>query len=76
MDTRNRRVVESRDGPSQTMNRVSSSQNEYTNYVNAREEICVPEYFNLPNLIRVSNNQQIPLVDWRRVSYLKVTQRP
>ena len=76
MDTRNRRVVESRDGPSQTMNRVSSSQNEYTNYVNAEEEICVPEYFNLPNLIRVSNGQQISLVAWRRVNYLKVTQRP
>ena len=55
MDTRNRKVFESRgDEPSQNMNRVSSSPNEYANYENAQEDICVPEYFNLPNLLRVS----------------------
>ena len=45
MDTRNRKVFESGgDEPSQNMNRVENTQ----------DEICVPEYFNLPHLLRVS----------------------
>ena len=55
MDTRNRKVFESGgDEPSQNMNRVSSTPNEYANYVNTQDEIYVPEYFNLPHLLRVS----------------------
>ena len=55
MNTRNRKVFESReDEPSQNVNRVSSTPNQYTSYVNAQDETNVPEYFNLPNLIRVS----------------------
>ena len=55
MDTRNRKVFESKGHePSQNMNRVSSTPNEYANYVNTQDEICVPEYFNLPHLLRVS----------------------
>ena len=55
MNTRNRKVFESiEDEPSQNVNRVSSTPNAYTSYVNAQDETNVPEYFNLPNLIRVS----------------------
>ena len=55
MNTRNKNVFESReDEPSQNVNQVSSTPNEYASYVNAQDETNVPEYFNLPNLIRVS----------------------
>ena len=55
MNTRNRKVFESReDEPNQNVNRVSSTPHQYTSYVNAQDETNVPEYFNLPNLIRVS----------------------
>ena len=49
MNTRNTRVFESRE-----MNQVSSTPQEYAKYANAQNEIDVPEYFNLPNLIKVS----------------------
>ena len=45
----NTSVFESRE-----MNQVSSTPHEYAKYANAQNEIDVPEYFNLPNLIKVS----------------------
>ena len=67
MDTRNTRVFESRE-----MNRVSSTPHEYAEYANAKDEIDVPEYFNLPNLIKVSDGQKIFLTARNRVAYLKI----
>ena len=70
MDTRDTRVFESRQ--TQKMNRVSSTPNEYAKYVNTQDEIDVPEYFNLPNLIRVSKGHKISLPARDRVTYFKV----
>ena len=67
MDTRDTGVVESRE-----MNRVSSTPNEYAKYLNTQDEIDVPEYFNLPNLIRVSYGHKISLTARGSVTYFKV----
>ena len=56
MNTRNTRVFESGE-----MNRVSPTPHEYAKYADAQDEIDVPEYFNLPNLIKVSDFLDVTL---------------
>ena len=43
------------------MNRVSPTPHEYAKYADAQDEIDVPEYFNLPNLIKVSDFLDVTL---------------
>ena len=44
------------------MNLVSSTQQDYAEYARTQDEDQAPEYFNLPNLIRVSDGLHFFLI--------------